>query len=169
MGQVTVTLNGRSYKLRCGDGEEPRLLELAAYVDNRLGQLTAQFGPVGDERILVMTALMIADDLFDAKVALGAASSIPAELSSETIEPVGPLPRPELPAMPEFGFEPVPALTHDPDIHSTTDATDEQGRESFLSRAIRRSEAQTPVSINERLADARESATMRSGERKPVN
>ena len=168
MGQVTVTLNGRSYKLRCGDGEEPRLLELAAYVDNRLGQLTAQFGPVGDERILVMTALMIADDLFDAKEALGAGETDAAPLSGQTLEPVAASARPELPALPELGFDPAPALTHDPDVHSI-DAVDGQGRDSLLSRAIRRSESQTPVSINERLADARESAILQSGARKPIN
>lgn len=67
MGQVTITLNGRSYRLRCGDGEEARLLELADYVAGRLSSLAAEFGRVGDERLLVMTALLIADELFDAR------------------------------------------------------------------------------------------------------
>ncbi|HEX4892400.1 MAG TPA: cell division protein ZapA [Hyphomicrobiaceae bacterium] len=70
MGQVTITLNGRSYRLRCGDGEEKRLLELAEHVDDRLASLVAEFGQVGDERLLLMTALMIADELFDARAAL---------------------------------------------------------------------------------------------------
>ena len=165
MGQVTVTLNGRSYKLRCGDGEEARLLELGAYVEGRLTQLTAQFGPVGDERLLVMSALMIADDLFDAKEALSAMQPAALPMPGEAKDAIAPVA--ELPALPEFGFAPAPALTHDPDAPSTIEPVDDQGRDSLLARAIRRSEAQTPVSINERLADARESANLQAGVRKP--
>ena len=51
MGQVTVTVNGRTYRLRCGDGEEPRLIELATHVGNRIDGLAAEFGQVGDERL----------------------------------------------------------------------------------------------------------------------
>ena len=78
MGQVTITLNARSYKLRCGDGEEARLLDLAAYVQTRLDKLTDEFGQVGDERILVMTTLMIADELFDAREAMTGLQGTPA-------------------------------------------------------------------------------------------
>ena len=167
MGQVTVTLNARSYKLRCGDGEELRLLELASHVENRLGRLTAEFGPVGDERILVMVALMIADDLFDAKEALAATQPVAPRLPRETIASIDPIP--ELPILASFGFDPVLALTHDtaPDPQSTGAADADPSRETALNRTLRRSE--TPVSINERLADARESATLRSSERKPAN
>ena len=59
MGQVTVTLNGRTYRLRCGDGEEPRLLELADHVRGKVDELTRQFGQIGDERLLVLAALLI--------------------------------------------------------------------------------------------------------------
>lgn len=67
MGQVTVTVNGRSYRLRCGDGEESRLLELAAHVRDRIETLVSEFGQAGDERLTVMAALLITDELFDAK------------------------------------------------------------------------------------------------------
>src|SRR5262245_25616575 len=67
MGQVTVTLNGRTYRLRCGDGEEPRLLELAEYVRQRIDALAAEFGQVGDERLLLMALLLITDELWDAR------------------------------------------------------------------------------------------------------
>ena len=84
MGQVTITLNGRSYRLRCGDGEEQRLLELAEHVDDRLASLVAEFGQVGDERLLLMTALMIADELFDARGALLASGASVEPSSSPT-------------------------------------------------------------------------------------
>jgi cell division protein ZapA len=84
MGQVTITLNGRSYRLRCGDGEEQRLLELAEHVDDRLASLVAEFGQVGDERLLLMTALMIADELFDARASLLASGASVQPSSSPT-------------------------------------------------------------------------------------
>ena len=70
MGLVTVTLNNRTYRLRCGDGEESRLIELAAKVKHRVDALAAEFGNVGDDRLLLMTALLIADELYDARAML---------------------------------------------------------------------------------------------------
>ena len=67
MAEVTITLNGRSYRLECGDGEEEHLLSLSEMVGNRLEGLQKQFGQVGDDRLLLMTALMIADDLSEAQ------------------------------------------------------------------------------------------------------
>lgn len=67
MGQVTVTLNGRTYRLRCGEGEERRLVELATHVSERVEGLAAEFGQVGDDRLLLMAALLIADELWDVR------------------------------------------------------------------------------------------------------
>jgi cell division protein ZapA len=44
MGQVTVTVNGRTYRLRCGEGEEARLIQLATLVGDRTDGLAAEFG-----------------------------------------------------------------------------------------------------------------------------
>jgi cell division protein ZapA len=66
MGQVAITVNGRSYRFECGDGEEARLKELVAYVKSRMDGLTREHGNIGEERLLLMTALLIADDLWDA-------------------------------------------------------------------------------------------------------
>jgi cell division protein ZapA len=66
MGQVAITVIGRSYRFECGDGEEARLKELVAYVKSRMDGLTREHGNVGEERLLLMTALLIADDLWDA-------------------------------------------------------------------------------------------------------
>ena len=70
MGHVTVTLNNRTYRLRCGDGEESRLIELANQVKLRVDALAIEFGNVGDDRILLMAALLIADELLDARALL---------------------------------------------------------------------------------------------------
>ena len=66
MGQVAIAVNGRSYRFDCGDGEEPRLTELADYVNSRLEALTREHGNVGEGRLLLMAALTIADELWDA-------------------------------------------------------------------------------------------------------
>lgn len=65
MGQVQATINGRSYRLDCADGQEQRLGELAKFVGQKVDQLAGEFGQVGDIRLLLMAALMTADELFD--------------------------------------------------------------------------------------------------------
>lgn len=66
MAEVAITVNGRSYRFECEAGEEARLSELAAYVKSRMDGLKREHGNIGEERLLLMTALMIADDLWDA-------------------------------------------------------------------------------------------------------
>ncbi len=67
MGQVAITLNGRTYRLLCGAGEEQRLLALSGHLKSKVDALVAQFGQVGEDRLLLMAALLIADELFDAR------------------------------------------------------------------------------------------------------
>ena len=67
MGLVSIVLNGRTYRLSCGDGEEERLAALAAYVKEKFDGLASEVGAaVVNEQVLLMTALMVADDLFEA-------------------------------------------------------------------------------------------------------
>ena len=66
MGQVALSLNGRNYRLACEDGEEERLRELAQCVKAKLETLVTEFGQVGETRLMVMAALLLADDLLDA-------------------------------------------------------------------------------------------------------
>ena len=66
MAQVSVTINGRSFQIACDDGQEANLMRLAAYVDKRVGELVAAVGQVGDDRLLVMASLLVADELSDA-------------------------------------------------------------------------------------------------------
>lgn len=67
MGQVAVTLNGRTYRLRCSDGEEERLHELVEHVRVKLDDMAAKFGDVGNERLLLLVSILIADELFKAR------------------------------------------------------------------------------------------------------
>lgn len=73
MGQVAVTLNGRVYRIACADGDEARLADLAADLSRRVDALVAEFGSGAHERLLVMAALMVTDDLFELRDAVRAA------------------------------------------------------------------------------------------------
>jgi cell division protein ZapA len=79
MGQVAITVNGRSYRFDCGDGEEPRLQELAEYVKSRMETLSREHGNVGEERLLLMAALTIADELWDATAGNAGSSASTAD------------------------------------------------------------------------------------------
>lgn len=67
MPQVTLRINGYSYVLGCGEGEEEHLQAMAADVDRRITEIKTQAGPSGESRMLVMAALMLADDLYELK------------------------------------------------------------------------------------------------------
>ncbi len=63
MATVTVSVGGQSHTIGCGPGEEARVTELAEYVDARAAELSAGAAQPTYNRLLLMTALMIADDL----------------------------------------------------------------------------------------------------------
>jgi cell division protein ZapA len=61
MSQVSVTINGRQFRMACEDGQEAHLMELARDLDTRIEGLRKKFGEIGDTRLTVMAALTIAD------------------------------------------------------------------------------------------------------------
>ena len=63
MPQVDVNINGRRYQIACDAGQEDHLAQLAEYVDKRVQKLVGAVGQVGDARLLVMTSLLVADEL----------------------------------------------------------------------------------------------------------
>lgn len=70
MAQVTATIAGRNFRLACEDGQEEHLLALAADIDARIAELRQRFGEIGDTRLTVMAALMVADEVSEAKAQL---------------------------------------------------------------------------------------------------
>ncbi|MDC7788066.1 cell division protein ZapA [Rhodoplanes sp. TEM] len=63
MAHVSVTINGRQYRMACDDGQEHHLARLAHDLDQRITRLRTNFGEIGDMRLTVMAALLIADEL----------------------------------------------------------------------------------------------------------
>lgn len=70
MAQVTLAINGRSYRIGCADGEEARLRELGREVAVRVDRLVMEFGQVGETRLLLMAALLASDELLDVRANL---------------------------------------------------------------------------------------------------
>ena len=66
MGQVRITLNGRGYDIACDDGQEEHVMRLANAMSERVNQLVAANGQVGEARLLLMAGLLLADDLHSA-------------------------------------------------------------------------------------------------------
>ena len=62
MPLVNVMVNNRAYTIACDDGEEAHLKELAAHVDAKAREVLGSVGQVGDARMLLMAALLIADE-----------------------------------------------------------------------------------------------------------
>jgi cell division protein ZapA len=62
MPLVNVMVNGRAYTIACDDGEEAHLKDLATHVDAKAREVLGSVGQVGDSRMLLMAALLIADE-----------------------------------------------------------------------------------------------------------
>lgn len=67
MATVTVEINGRPYAVGCADGQEERVRVLARQFDSTVRQVGADVGAVGDIRLFLMAALILADELHEAR------------------------------------------------------------------------------------------------------
>lgn len=68
MPQVSIQIANRTYELACGDGEEARVHELAAYVDEKVSELRLQLPPATPEvKLLVFAALLLAEESREAR------------------------------------------------------------------------------------------------------
>ena len=79
MAEVNVEIAGRPYRLGCGEGEEAHLASLAAMLDTEATMLSQQFSQISEGRLLLMTALLIADKLHEAKARMAEKDRLLAE------------------------------------------------------------------------------------------
>lgn len=78
MPQVTVTINERAYQVACDAGQEQRIRNLAAYIDGKVAGFARQFAQAGEARLLVLAALVLADELSEANEAVRRLKSQPS-------------------------------------------------------------------------------------------
>jgi cell division protein ZapA len=69
MPQVSITINGRAYPVACDEGEEGRIRDLARVIDSKVAGFARQVGQAGEARLLVLAALVLADELSEANEA----------------------------------------------------------------------------------------------------
>ncbi|MFK0162000.1 cell division protein ZapA [Rhizobium sp. NPDC090279] len=81
MAQVTVTIDGKAYRMACEEGQEDHLTDLANRFDRYVMHLKSQFGEIGDLRVTVMAGIMIMDEVSELTRRV---SSLEAELETLT-------------------------------------------------------------------------------------
>jgi cell division protein ZapA len=62
LAQVTISINAKPYVVGCDDGEEARLKALAATIDAKVRSADPGGGAAGETRLMLMGALMLADE-----------------------------------------------------------------------------------------------------------
>lgn len=83
MAQAVVIIAGRTYRMNCDEGEEPHIESLARLVDDKIAELRGSFGEIGDQRITVMAALTIADELAAARKKIADEAAAAAQARAE--------------------------------------------------------------------------------------
>ena len=70
MAQVTVKVNGYAYTVGCEDGQESHLQAMSTQVDGRIDSIKALGGNAGEARLLLLAALLMADEIHDLRIEL---------------------------------------------------------------------------------------------------
>ncbi|MBM3562853.1 MAG: cell division protein ZapA [Alphaproteobacteria bacterium] len=83
MAAVVLSIAGRTYRMSCEDGEEQRIEALAHYLEGKIESMRASFGEIGEQRIIVMAALAVADEATDARAKAQTVESDLAGLRAE--------------------------------------------------------------------------------------
>ena len=61
MADVDITINGRSYRISCKDGEEERIKSLAILINNQVQKLSEKIGQLGEARMILLASLVLLD------------------------------------------------------------------------------------------------------------
>ena len=65
MANVNIKFNNKDYLLSCDDGQEENLKELANHLDSKYNELSKNLGNIGENKLLLITAIQMVDDFFD--------------------------------------------------------------------------------------------------------
>ena len=65
MANVNIKFNNKDYLLSCDEGQEENLKELANYLDEKYNKLKKDLGNLGENKLLLVTAIQMVDEYFD--------------------------------------------------------------------------------------------------------
>ncbi len=65
MANVNIKFNNKDYLLSCDDGQEENLKKLADHLDSKYNELKKNSGNIGENKLLLITAIQMVDDYFD--------------------------------------------------------------------------------------------------------
>ena len=72
MARIELNFLGKPYPIRCQNGEEERVQQLASYVEERLERLAVheqrEGNSVNDTRLMMLACLVMADEVFELKM-----------------------------------------------------------------------------------------------------
>ena len=63
MAKADIQIRGRAYSVACAPGQEDRLIALSRQLDGRVEGIAGAIGNIGDERLLLIAALALLDEL----------------------------------------------------------------------------------------------------------
>ncbi len=61
MAEVDITINGRSYRISCKDGEEERIKSLSTLINDQVQKLSEKIGQLGEARMILLASLVLLD------------------------------------------------------------------------------------------------------------
>ena len=61
MAEVDITINRRSYRISCKDGEEERIKFLSSLINNQVQKLSEKIGQLGEARMILLASLVLLD------------------------------------------------------------------------------------------------------------
>jgi cell division protein ZapA len=94
VSKVQIEINGRRYAIGCDDGQEDHVLRLARYFDDHVKRLAQAVGQIGEQRLFLMGALIVADEAHDLKLRLDRAEAELARLRDTRAAEVAEVARP---------------------------------------------------------------------------
>ena len=65
MANVNIKFNNKDYLMSCDKGQEENLKELANHLDSKYNELKKNLGNIGENKLLLITAIQMVDDYFD--------------------------------------------------------------------------------------------------------
>ncbi len=87
LAKVQIEINSRRYAIGCDEGQEDHVLRLARYFDEHVKRLAGSVGQIGDQRLFLMGALIVSDELNELKIRLDKAEAEVARLSDVRANP----------------------------------------------------------------------------------